>query len=190
LVVAITANAGSTGSRGWAPAAAARSSRITGFMRNLSAYQSGTEVTEAQSRGCSLIPNPFIDFAPVGGGVHRSQLTLLRGFLISMPKEKITVAGGKRHRTLPIYGDMKSALESQKQEREEKYPALEWVFHDGCGQRLRTFYKAWNSACRRAKLSGQLFHDLRRSAVRNMVRAGIPEKVAMAISGHRTRHVF
>ena len=104
--------------------------------------------------------------------------------------ERFRCGGGKRHRTLPIYGDMKSALESQKQEREEKYPALEWVFHDGCGQRLRTFYKAWNSACRRAKLSGQLFHDLRRSAVRNMVRAGIPEKVAMAISGHRTRHVF
>jgi integrase len=101
------------------------------------------------------------------------------------------VAKNKRHRTIPIYGDMLPALQQQRAERSEKYPALDFVFHDGAGHRLKTFYKAWGAACERAKMGKQqLFHDLRRSAVRNMIRAGIPENVAMAISGHKTRHVF
>lgn len=58
------------------------------------------------------------------------------------------------------------------------------------GSPIGCFRASWKTACRKAGLVGRLVHDLRRSAVRNFVRAGISERVCMLLTGHRSRTIF
>jgi integrase len=95
---------------------------------------------------------------------------------------------------LPLVGELAELIERRKAERQFERPDKTvgisvYVFHLK-GEPVGDFRKAWATACKAAGVSGRLFHDLRRSAVRNLVRAGVPETVAMKISGHRTRSVF
>lgn len=58
------------------------------------------------------------------------------------------------------------------------------------GHAIVDFRKAWHTAVKLAGKPGTIFHDLRRSGVRYMVRAGVPQTVAMSISGHKTDSMF
>jgi len=85
-----------------------------------------------------------------------------------------------------------SVIEEAAQERQrliEDARICPFVFNRN-GKPIKNIRKAWKTACRKAEIPDLLPHDLRRSAVRNLVRAGVSEKISMAISGHKTRSVF
>jgi Phage integrase family len=66
----------------------------------------------------------------------------------------------------------------------------DFVFTRADGKPVLDFRERWDKLTASSGCPGLLFHDLRRSAVRNMVRRGVPETVAMKIGGHKTRAVF
>lgn len=99
----------------------------------------------------------------------------------------------KDGRTLPILeGEMLGTLRELKAEHVRKWPKETHVFLNSEGRPLQYYMmrKTWDDACTRAGLPGLLFHDLRRSAVRNLRRAGVTQKVAREFSGHKTDAVF
>ncbi len=106
-------------------------------------------------------------------------------------------------RVLYFQDDLFRVLEAWKHRCEAKWTQCPWVCHRG-GVRLQSLKRSWYEACERVGLGqrvqneekgrevwqGKIPHDLRRTAIRNMVKAGVSEKVARAISGHKTRSVF
>jgi integrase len=111
---------------------------------------------------------------------------------------RLEAAGGTKRadsRTFPFTVELRELLEERKaaaaELRREHGTITPWVFWRGRkGRRLVAHYKSWKEACRKAGIPGRLVHDFRRTAVRNLVRAGVPEKVAMQMTGHKTRTIF
>ena len=127
-------------------------------------------------------------------GVRSGELKKIRIAQVDAVGKEIQVSGRttktKDAHTLPIYGEMGPWIEMAIAERDGRFPQCPWLFFNEEGKQIGTFRKAWASACKRAGVPGLLFHDLRRSAVVNMDRAGVPRRVIMQITGHKTEAMF
>jgi len=156
---------------------------------------------------------PYVTFGYKVGWRHQ-EIASLTWSDVDLPNGIVTLKVGetknKEARTIYLDQELKSMLECQWDRRKQVGKIVPFVFPGQSGTgRIVNLRRAWNTACRKIGMgygyklieeyvqkwegklpAGPIFHDLRRTAVRNMVRAGIPERVAMMVSGHKTRSVF
>lgn len=149
---------------------------------------------------------PMIQFAAVTGWRVADEVLPLEWRQVDFTAGEVrldphTTKNDEGH-TFPMTDDLRSLLRGLHAEHEQRRKAgqiVPWVFvrmvATGRGgtktpRPVKSFTKAWKRACRAAGCPGRIPHDLRRTAIRTMVRRGIPERIAMQLSGHKTRSVF
>jgi len=88
----------------------------------------------------------------------------------------------KHGRLLPVEGEIARIIERRLEKRRLDCP---FIFHQD-GVPIGDFRKVWKRACAAIGFAGRIVHDLRRSGVRHLIRAGVPPHTVMAFSGHRT----
>jgi len=113
-----------------------------------------------------------------------NQVDLDQGIVRLEPGEAKNTEG----RTIYLDEELREIFGAQRDARDNLLP---YVFPNREGtDKIKDFRFAWDKGFKDAGIGKRLFHDLRRTAVRNMVRSGMPERVAMMVSGHKTRSVF
>lgn len=96
----------------------------------------------------------------------------------------------KDARVIPLTGALADLMNRTRAERDELWPWSKFIF-TRAGYRIKDFRGSWDAALEKSGVTERkLLHDCRRTGVRNLVNAGVPEKVAMLISGHKTRSTF
>src|SRR5262245_48144771 len=143
---------------------------------------------------------PVIQFAAITGWRIASEVLPLEWRQVDMTAAEVrldahTTKNGEG-RVFPFTADLRALLKAREADRDRLKKAghlCPFVFFrevaEGRGGdkkpgRIRSFTKTWKGACRAAGCPDRIPHDLRRTAVRTLVRAGIPERVAMRLTGH------
>jgi integrase len=123
-------------------------------------------------------------------GARKGEIRKIRVEMIDWNTSRIELqrktTKNKTARYLPIYGDMRAEIEMALSAADPACPFL--IQHEG--KQVFDFEKSWKTACKAAGIPQALYHDLRRTALTNMIEAGFSEKEAMSVSGHKTRSVF
>jgi integrase len=139
-----------------------------------------------------------ITLAYTYGWRTQSEVLPLQGHQLDLKAETLRLDPGTTKndegRIVYLTPELKTLLSAQvdrmKTLERQLGKIIPWIFAHPDGSQRKDFRKAWATACRRAGGAGRMRHDFRRTAVRNMVSGGVPERVAMTITGHRTRSVF
>jgi integrase len=96
-------------------------------------------------------------------------------------------------RNFPLTPELREVLDVQMQKTRGVEQAtgriIPWLFHRN-GNPIKDYRGAWETACKSAGVPGRIPHDFRRTAVRNLERAGVPRSAAMAMVGHRTESIY
>jgi integrase len=140
---------------------------------------------------------PAASFAYLTGWRIDSEVLSLEWRQVDFGAGEVRLDPGKTKngegRTFPMTRELREVLEQQRAITENHQRQFKVVcprvFHRS-GRPIKSFRVAFRSACVEAGCPGRVLHDFRRTAVRNLVRAGIPERVAMQMTGHKTRSVF
>ena len=125
-------------------------------------------------------PSPI---SPVRAASTMALMASFAGGVIRLsPARSKTLVG----RILPISQPIAEALARRRARRNPDSPL---VFHRD-GIPIRRWRTAWRTACQAAGVPTRFLHDCRRTAARNLIRASVPERVAMLLTGHKTRAIF
>ena len=138
------------------------------------------------------LPDPWqdiLDLAYYSGwrkqeilGLSWDEIDRAGGVIRLSPARSKTLVG----RILPISQPIAEALARRRARRDPDSPL---VFHRD-GITIRRWRTAWRTACQAAGVPTRFLHDCRRTAARNLIRASVPERVAMLLTGHKSRAIF